>query len=97
MYSDCMNRTQSALFQLALLSIPVIIGYLYGLTQQPGSVFGLIVLAAIFIGWPFIIITGGIVSRLTKNSKHATKNQIAAYSIPTFFVVAWELGTLLGY
>ena len=96
MYSDYMNKTQAAFFQLALLSIPVIIGYLYGLTQEPGSVFGLIVWAAIFIGWPFILITGGIVSRLTKNSKHPTKYQIAAYTIPTFFVVAWELGSLLG-
>ena len=90
-----MNKTKAAFFQLALLSIPVIIGYLYGLTQQPGSVFGLIVLTVIFIGWPFIIITGGVVSRLTKNSKHATKYSIAAYTIPTFFVVVWELGSLV--
>lgn len=89
-----MNKKQKALIVSSLLLSPIVLGQIYSLSEPPTSVFGVMVVVAVTFGWPFILITGFIISSLTRKTQRATLYFILGYTVPTLIVLGWEFGIL---
>lgn len=91
-----MNKKQLNMLQLAALSIPFIPVYMIGVVLTPGEwAFAFLMLFIILLFWPIILITGGIVNRLTKNSQNAAFYSIVGYMTPALLILIWMVAGMM--